>query len=734
VAGDQEIALDVKTPGIDFNQASALQTAQGYQQGQQNLQKGQTQLQILQRQNAGEGIQFANQQIYNAAAHGIDSDAWDANFQDLVNKGVPGAEQFLHRYNPILQQRVLESYGAPAEGTKSQLATAAGPATGAAPADFDQMYRNASPAQLAQSLQKNNTVLNILSGIKDQPTLNAAHAQLAAMGIPGEQFLGKTYVPLVTPQQLSQLFNQTQQRAAYLQSRVAAAATGAPTPNPAPIAEAKIIGTDDIGRNIYGVPDPSAPGGFRRIDAGALTTGMPQSQTGTVSIEDAAKRIQPTENTTGNPAAANPRSTAVGNDQFTEKTWLDTIKGANLPWTEGLSDKQLLALRAVPGVDAAMTVELAKNNAQGLSQAGLPVTTATIALSHKFGLGDATKILNAPQTALLQDILPKKVIDANPELKGQTAGAYAQSLTQKVGNNPVDIGSNAQATTASALSPSAAPGAPPSGQDVTQLHGADYLKTLPPDRANIVQMIAEGRAPFPSGFIMKTPYGQWLTQAVGQYEPGFTAQTYQQRQKAYNDWYGGGKSQQTVKSLDQALSHTLGLVDNVEKLGNWPLGAVVNKPVNEAESAAGVETGYVPLRTNAHAVADELGKIWKGANLSDTEIKSWAEGFRLNGSVPQQKADVAELMKLVNGGIDALEDQRRTSFGPLADTLPPVVSPEIQAKLDAIKGWATGKPAAPQVDQRDAIALRANSHNPAAAAAIDKKYGEGTAARLLGGQ
>src|SRR6185437_14065691 len=107
---------------------------------------------------------------------------------------------------------------------------------------------------------------------------------------------------------------------------------------------------------------------------------------------------------------------------------------------------------------------------------------------------------------------------------------------------------------------------------------------------------------------------------------GFTAQTYQQRQKAYNDWYGGGKSQQTVKALDQALSHTLGLVDNVDKLGNYGAGSIVNKPINEAESAVGMETGYVPLRTNAHAVADELGKVWKGAGLSDTEIKNWAEG------------------------------------------------------------------------------------------------------------
>jgi hypothetical protein len=38
------------------------------------------------------------------------------------------------------------------------------------------------------------------------------------------------------------------------------------------------------------------------------------------------------------------------------------------------------------------------------------------------------------------------------------------------------------------------------------------------------------------------------------------------------------------------------------------------------------------------------------------------------------------------------------------------------------------------VDPRDSAALRANKDNPAARAAIDKKYGAGTADKLLGGK
>ena len=43
----------------------------------------------------------------------------------------------------------------------------------------------------------------------------------------------------------------------------------------------------------------------------------------------------------------------------------------------------------------------------------------------------------------------------------------------------------------------------------------------------------------------------------------------------------------------------------------------------------------------------------------------------------------------------------------------------------------TGAPAPGAVDPRDAAALRANASNPAAAAAIDKKYGDGTASQIL---
>ena len=36
------------------------------------------------------------------------------------------------------------------------------------------------------------------------------------------------------------------------------------------------------------------------------------------------------------------------------------------------------------------------------------------------------------------------------------------------------------------------------------------------------------------------------------------------------------------------------------------------------------------FRTNAHAVAEEMSKVFKGANLSDAEIRHWEQNLSEN--------------------------------------------------------------------------------------------------------
>jgi hypothetical protein len=443
-------------PAPNFNAAAPLLQAQQIQSNQTGLQTGQTQLQRLQRVNQGEDIQFRNQLIRDAAAHSIDSDAWDAAMQSAVKRGAPEAQQFVGRYTPLLQQRLFETYGGAAPtsaagGTASAAAPAGG--TTATPTDMlDRIYANVTPQQMATSLQKNNAVLSILSGIKDQPTLDAAHAKLAAMGIPGERFLGQTYTSLVTPQQLNQLYNQTQQRAGYLQSRVAAAATG--QPDPLVKNEMKDVGGQLYSADPYsGQAKPMTPPETEVVPNAFWKDGSPILKTktggivpqGGVTVAEAARRTQNVENATGDPNAKNPRSSATGNGQFTDSTWLDTIKQARPDLAKAMNDKQLLMLRGDSQFSTEMTEELAKNNIAALTKAGLPVTTATVALAHRFGAGDVTKLLNAAPNTPMEQLFPPKngkdnpVIAANPDLVGKTAGQVAQDVARKGGNDPVEV-------------------------------------------------------------------------------------------------------------------------------------------------------------------------------------------------------------------------------------------------------------------------------------------------------
>lgn len=426
-----------------FNPASPLLAAQA-------LEQGQTQLQMLNRQNAGQDIQFRNQLVANAAAHALDADSWDSAMRDAVQKGAPEAAQYIGRYTPLLQQRLFGAYSAaPAQGAGGA-ASPQGAAGAATPPDMlDRQYQNYTPDQLAQSLARTNTFLSVLATVKDQPSYDRAIAQLAASGFPNATSLRGPYNPL----QLTTLWNRAQQTQLYLQNRVAGNATGAPNP----LVKNDVQNIGNVGYSVdpyKNTATPLTPKIYKPIEGafdaqgrpilyseqgGNVIAGGATPPEGTVGIGQAAGRINGIENATGNPAAKNPLSSATGNGQFIDSTWLDTIKQARPDLAKDMTDKQLLALRADPKISADMTQAYATQNAAELSKNNLPITTATLALAHRFGPGDAQKILGAAPNTPLTNILSQKVISANPQLANVTAGQYVQGLVHQVGNDPVSI-------------------------------------------------------------------------------------------------------------------------------------------------------------------------------------------------------------------------------------------------------------------------------------------------------
>lgn len=126
----------------------------------------------------------------------------------------------------------------------------------------------------------------------------------------------------------------------------------------------------------------------------------------------------------GNDSATNPTSTATGRYQFLKSTWNDLVnKYPNSGLTfDGRTDpqQQEVAIRIFTA-----------NNANYLKTKGVDVNNGNLYAAHFLGAGDAAIVLQAPDTALVSDYVPARVINANSFLKGMTIAKFKAWASRK---------------------------------------------------------------------------------------------------------------------------------------------------------------------------------------------------------------------------------------------------------------------------------------------------------------
>jgi hypothetical protein len=145
-------------------------------------------------------------------------------------------------------------------------------------------------------------------------------------------------------------------------------------------------------------------------------------------------RIGGVENATGNPAARNPNSSAMGNFQFTNKTWLDTIEAHRPDLLNGRSPQAVLDLRADPKMSREMAGYLTDDNAAVFRNQGIAPTPSNLYLAHFLGVDAASKVLKAPTGTPVSDIVSPEAIAANKSvLQGKTVDTVAAWASQKMG-------------------------------------------------------------------------------------------------------------------------------------------------------------------------------------------------------------------------------------------------------------------------------------------------------------
>ncbi len=143
----------------------------------------------------------------------------------------------------------------------------------------------------------------------------------------------------------------------------------------------------------------------------------------------------------GSATAKNPRSSAMGLYQFTNGTWLAYYKARF--GSQGLSDAAIIAKKGDTGLQNTLMDDLLADNAKGLQEAGFAVDPGNLYLAHFAGRKGATGLLGADPATPAVRVLGEDVINANPFLRGKTAGEVIAWAHGKMGGKAPAVASRA---------------------------------------------------------------------------------------------------------------------------------------------------------------------------------------------------------------------------------------------------------------------------------------------------
>lgn len=269
----------------------------------------------------------------------------------------------------------------------------------------------------------------------------------------------------------------------------------------------------------------------------------------------------------------------------------------------------------------------------------------------------------------------------------------AQQLTLREQNLSHMLPANAPLNTDAGIGGGAPGGAP-------GLTGDAFLKTLPTPLQAQVKALASGRQPFPTGAIMKTPYGQNLLNAVSQYDPSFDAVNYGARAKTRND-FTAGKSAQSINAMNTVAGHLESLSDAADRLNNTSV-PLANGVKNWLENSTG-DPRVKQFEATKKAVVDELTRVWRGNGGSEGDIKSWAASLDAANSPQQLHGVIGQIGELIGSKINALGEQYKQGMGTTGEPIQ-LVTPKTQAVFAKLQQRAGGEPAsaAPQLVRKTA--------------------------------
>ena len=323
-----------------------------------------------------------------------------------------------------------------------------------------------------------------------------------------------------------------------------------------------------------------------------------------------------------------------------------------------------------------------------------------------------------------------RVLATNPQLAVQWLSPKQQQFTQigedAYGNkkygfvdpvikkvygldgNPVSLNNSGNVMGGNTTPPTDANGNPITGQAyLDSLKGTDYE-----NKAGTIKAIVEGREPMPTGMFLKTPPGQWLQNALTNYEPGFDSTRWNMRNTFAHgmgstapNTYGG-----QVQSAGTILTHAANAYDVLPQFSQGILGTSNVLPsTNSYKSWLRDQIGDEKYQhalgqyeISRKGAADELEKMLAGSGGAEASKQYWLDRLDPNNAPAKLQGAWSEVTNLMMGKLRNVAAEKDRAYGGVSNYVntdpASLLSGEQQAALRRIKGAPpapTGPMAAP---------------------------------------
>lgn len=286
---------------------------------------------------------------------------------------------------------------------------------------------------------------------------------------------------------------------------------------------------------------------------------------------------------------------------------------------------------------------------------------------------------------------------------GQRQDTAGQPKLQKTGTDPLTgqdtfawVNPQTQTMMPATMGQSGSPQGGPSLGAFSQavqsgVTGDALYQHLPPQVANTVKSMIDGRAPVPAGAALRSPQGMALMNAANAIDPKFDQTQWAARNALRKNYEGGGKNYQELQAIGTVAGHLKDFAEAADKLDNtsFPL---INQGINAYRSATG-DARVDRFNTVKQAVSNELSKAYRGGNVTEGDVREWQQNVNAAKSPEQLRGVIGKMNELLGSKRQALEEGYRGVMGPNAPMPENFTATNDRTKktFDDIAKWSNGE-------------------------------------------